>query len=540
MEKSRIFKAFVITLIFGLCLSSTAMAGPGTVEVTVPGDISLRMGAQVRFIPTAEVDRDFGLSDGLNSAQELTAARALAPMACLGDSPKTHLTEGAGAVKDSYIRGEHRLFFNFAHEQDWDVYMMLEVDTLFQSHTADRTDFAWGRQTQQFGVERLNASFNLPAINSRLWGGWDARGVDIGYGGFLYADDDPGLGIKGAADNWMWEAVWIKKMEDEAGYADEAIFLSGVEVNPLGAPDQGQDQDRDFYYAKLGHDFGDNRVLEGFGMYHRNRVGGNDVDHYIVGLQGKCTRGRLSPMFEIAYATGEFDRTDVVEADIDAMAAFGDIAIDLSDKVGLKKFEPHIGGYWLSGDDDPADDDLEGWTEVVGITRFSPRFGTEQGISHDGNPLLGQIEYSFFPAYYGTQGWNGGGINGGADFDNPGFIMLGGGVNAAWGKFGLKSNVMAMWFESEEAVEAFYERPAIALTDVEIDDFMGVEWNNELAYKLYDQVTLKGGASFLFPGDGAEDITQALDAHARGVDFDEGEASDDVSMRFAAELIWFF
>ena len=544
MYKAKNLWVLVVTLIFSLCLVGTAMAGPGSVEVTVPGDITLKMGAQVRFIPTSEIDRDFGLSHDLNGTEEATAAAGLRHQVVLSDSPRSHLTEGAGAVKDSYVRTEDRLFFNFAHDQDWDVYFMLEVDTLFQSHTADRTDFAFGRQSQQFGVERLNASFNLPWMSSRLRGGWDARGIDIGYGGFVYGDDDPGIGIVGGVDGWKWEAWYIKKIEDEAGYGDDTAFYPPG-VNPLGPPSQHRNADRTFYYGKLGHDF-DSTCLEGFYMYHKNRVAQQKIDHHVAGLQGKGTYGILKPMFEVAYATGDFE--DAVsgfpDADINSWGAFADLAFDLGQKVGIKKFEPHVGAYYLQGDDDPTDDDLEGWTEVVGISRFTPRFGNEQSISHDGNALLGQIEYSMFPAFYGTTAYTGGGITGGADFDNPGFKMVGAGLKAAWDKWSYTTNVMGMWFEAEEAVEAYYfllgTGAGLDFTNIKIDDFMGIEWMNELSYKLYDSVTLKAGASFLLPGDGAEDITQALNAFARGVDFDQGESSDDVSMRFAVELLWFF
>jgi hypothetical protein len=524
----------LLALTLGVLLSVPAMAGPGSVEVTVPGDITLKMGAQVRFVPTSEIDRDFGLSDGLTDTQEAAAAGGLLHQGVFADSTRCHLTEGAGAVKDDYIRTEDRLFFNFAHDQDWDVYMMLETDTLLTSASADRTDFVKGHQSQQFGIERLNASFNLPWISSRFRGGWDARGVDIGYGGFVYADDDPGFGLVGGADGWKWEAWYIKKKETEAGYGTGS-------TNSVGTPDQHNTRDRTLYYAKLGHDF-DSTCLEAFGMYHYNRVGGNKVDHYVTGVQGKGTYGILMPMFEAAYAFGDYESatTTIQDADIKSWGVFGDIAFNLSERVGIKKFEPHVGAYYLQGDSDPTDDDLEGWTEVTGISRFTPRFGNEQSISHDGNALLGQIEYSMFPAYYGTTNYKGGGITGTADFDNPGFKMLGAGLDAAWDKWGYTTNVMAMWFEAGEAVEAYYESPTIGLTNVKIDDFMGIEWMNEVSYKLYDSVTLKAGASFLFPGDGAEDITQALNAFSRGVAFDQGESSDDVSMRFAAEFLWFF
>ncbi len=98
---------------------------------------------------------------------------------------------------------------------------------------------------------------------------------------------------------------------------------------------------------------------------------------------------------------------------------------------------------------------------------------------------------------------------------------------------------MAMWFDSPEAVEYYYASKGVT-GDIDISEFMGIEWNNEIAYKLYKNVTIKGGAAFLFPGSGAKDITQALQAYVKGVSFDDADDSDDISMRFAAELIWFF
>jgi hypothetical protein len=526
----------LLALTLGVVLAVPAMAGPGTVEVTVPGDISLRMGAQVRFVPTAEIDKDFGLSDGLNSAQEKRAAGALGPgMGLFGDSTRSHLTETAGAVKDSYVRTEDRLFFNFAKGKDWDVYMMLEIDEVFSRKSADRTDFFSGKQSQQFGIERLNASFNIPFLSSRLRGGWDARGVDIGYGGLVYGDDDPGIGLVGGANGFKWEAWWIKKDEKESAYADDL-------GNAIGKTDPGKDADRAFYYAKLGHDF-DSTYLEGFYIFNRNHLTGKEVDHHVMGLQGKGTYGIVMPTFEFAYATGDWE-SGTEDLDIDSWAAYGDVAFDLHEMVDIKKFEVHVGGYYVQGDDDPRDDDLEGFAPVVGISRFTPRFGSDgAGIVYDGNPLLGQILYSSFPAYYGRR--SGAGIDGGGNFDNPGLVMVGGGLKAGWDKCTYITNVMAMWYDDSAPIEYDYG-VILGVENTKIDDNMGIEWNNEFRYKLYDSVTLKGAASFLFPGSGVEDITQALDAYARApedaeeIHFADGKSSDDVQMRFAAEIVWFF
>ncbi len=534
MKKILAVFAVAVTTLF---TAAIAMAGPGTVNVQTLGDITVRMGAQVRLVPTTEVSRDFGLSSQLNREEEQKAVGIMRKLGALGSSTKTHLTEAGGAVKDSYIRGENRLFFNFAHDQDWDVYFALESDTTLDRAAVDRTDFAYGLQTQQFGIERLNASFNLPWINSRFNGGWDVKGADVKFGGLVYGDDDPGLGITGCAQGFKWEAWYIKKDEQEAGYAGIDDVKS--KVNAIGPPSQQAHSDRTFYMGKLGYTFMKNTYLEGVFFYDQNYQQGNhiDIDRFFGVLNYKGNYGIFHPIAEFAYVGGSFDNDREIDYDISSYAFFADLLADLHEMVGIKKFEVHVGGYWLRGDDDPDDDDLEGFTPGVGITRFTPRFGSEQSISHDGNPIFGQILYSMFPTYYGKV--RGGGINGGAALDNPGFSMIGGGINAAYGNWTYITHVMAMWFNEEKAVENYYETMGVT-GNVDIDSFMGVEWNNEIRYQLFKQVTIKGGAAFLFPGSGAKDITQALDAYGRGVDFEQGKDSDDVSMRFAAEFLWFF
>ncbi|WP_161939933.1 hypothetical protein [Dissulfuribacter thermophilus] len=278
--------------------------------------------------------------------------------------------------------------------------------------------------------------------------------------------------------------------------------------------------------------------VEGFWMWDKNDQAGKNVDHHFVGLQGNGKVGIAKVMLEAAYGFGDYDTAAGQNYDLGSWAFFGDVAFDLHDQVGIKKFEVHVGGIYAQGDDDWSDNDLTGWTPATGITRFTPAFGTEQSISFDGDNMFGQILYSIFPAYYGS-GLIGGGINGKAQFDNPGLIMIGGGVKAAWDKWSYKGNVMAMWFEEAQAVENYYALKGVA-GNINIDEFMGIEWNNEIAYKLYKNVTIKGGAAFLFPGAGAKDIAQALKAFVQGVNFEDAGDSDDVSMRFAAELIWFF
>ena len=536
----------IITCFFAaVAFAGLAQAGPGSVEVQTLGDITIKMGAQVRLVPTSEVHRDFGISDKLNGDQEERASKIMRGAYL---STRAHLTEAGGAVKDNYIRGENRLFFNFAHDQDWDVYFALESDTTLDRASVDRTDFASGKQSQQFGIERLNASFNLPWINSRLNGGWDVKAADVKFGGMVYGDDDPGIGITGCANNFSWSAWYIKKDESEAGYTpnntDTASGVDKNDTNAINTPVQDYDHDRTFMLGKLGYTFGGSFV-EGFYMWDHNDLETNGdatyVDRHFFGINYKGDYGIFKPLAEIAYVTGDVDnigaKLDKNDADISSVALYADLLVDLHEYVGLKKFNAHLGGYYLQGDGDPSDDKLRGFTPAVGITRFTPRYGSEQSIVHDGNPIFGQVLYSMFPAYYGTV--YGGGINGGAALNNPGFEMIGGGVDAQIGEFTYITHVMAMWFQQSKAVEYYFTQAGVA-GDVDIDSFMGVEWNHELRYKIYKNVTLKGGMAFLFPGSGAKDITQAYNAYGENVNFEDADDSSKVSMRFAAELLWFF
>ena len=548
-KTARVLLGLAFFSVFSFWLAGLSFAGPGSVEVQTAGDITIRMGAQVRIIPTAEIHRDFGLS---NDVSESDAAKI---MPTVGGIPhvntRAHLTEAGGDIKDHYIRNEDRIFLNFAHKEDWDVYMALEYDGLLDSIGAERTDWALGEQTQQFGIERLLASFNLPIIYSRLEAGWDERGVDVEYGGMVYGDDDdPGLGIVGAKDSFKWSVWYVKLRENEAGY------MIGTR-NPVGPADGGQDSDRTLMYGKVGYDLGV-ADIEGFYVYdytggHIDDITGlpteyDRIKHEFIGLQGNGELGILKAQLEAAYSFGTYAERNGKDYDIGSWAFFGDVAADLHDVAAIKsledmvgvrltKLEAHIGAIWAQGDNDWGDHDLAGWTPVTACSRFTPAFGTEQGISFDGNPMFGQILYSIFPTHYGSH--NGGGLFSESSFDNPGLIMIGGGIKAGLDKWSYKGNLMAMWFQSDEAVANYYKMMGVT-GNINIDNFMGIEWNNEVTYKLYKNVAVKGGAAFLLPGSGAKDITRALEAYAAGVDYKKADASKDVSMRFAAELLWYF
>ncbi len=217
----------VLSLLLVLGLSTVAYAGPGSVVIKTEGDITATFGAQVRMIPTTEIDWDFGI--------------AKSNPAVTGNL--VHANE-AGAVNKSYIRSEDRLYFNFAKGDIWDVYMALEFDDVLSSRTADRVRDVQGA-FGSFGLEKLNASVKLPWIYSRFNAGWDNNGVDIDLGALVYFDDDPGFVLKGGVANFGWYIAYDKKIEairtlqgihplpDVAGMIRHGKMLPNQTGNPL-------------------------------------------------------------------------------------------------------------------------------------------------------------------------------------------------------------------------------------------------------------------------------------------------------------------
>ncbi len=254
--------------------------------------------------------------------------------------------------------------------------------------------------------------------------------------------------------------------------------------------------------------------------------------------------------FEGVYQFGKVD--DVKgepygenDYDISAYAFAGDVAYDLKDLVGFT-FKPHIGFIYTSGDDDPNDDELNGYTGVENCERFSRYWGGENTILGDTNFVLGTALYSYLPEYYGngdpiaTGGLQNLAGSGNGRGDNPGMTMLSCGLTVAPKRFIIyRTNVNSFWWNEDIYVKSFID--AQTTTKVE-SDYAGTEWDNELILAFSKHTFIKGQMSFYFPGDTVKDVTSALTSYTNPATGQvvKGPESDDTAMRFAAELIWTF
>jgi hypothetical protein len=191
---------------------------------------------------------------------------------------------------------------------------------------------------------------------------------------------------------------------------------------------------------------------------------------------------------------------------------------------------------YTSGDDDPDDDNLEGYCAVANAQRFTPRFGGEDTIIGDQNTLLGTLVYGYVPELYGNQGGTqlSGGVatggigNGqfGGRGDNPGMTMIGGGITIEPKEF-ISYRTLFMWIEWNED---FAVNTLDGLGDKQIDSgTAGQQWSNSLRVSLNKHVHIFGNATWFWPGEAVKDVTEAY-----------GNKSDKVAQRYAVVLMWRF
>ncbi len=484
---------------------------------------------------------------------------------------KTHSNE-SGSVNDGYLRTEVKMYFNaMAHDKKWSFYGALEYDKPIDTDTVDNRGGKDG-ESSNFGLERLNASVEL-FDGVRLHGGWDIWGLDvIEAATMVYGDDNPGLWLKGKKDeNIAYSMAWFKM--------DENDFQ-----NSVGEHNGAADDDRDLFAGYLDYKFDgtDANKLRFFYAFDRIRdvpavdllgalagqanlsdyagiTGGlPDTNAHTIGGYYLGNFGIVDVMLEGAYKFGSADNTGLEgvnngistieynDFDINAYALAGDVSFELKERFGWHSFKPHVGFMYTSGDDDPNDDELSGFTGITSGQRFSRAWGGENTIIGDTNLLLGTALYGYIPEFYGngtpifTGGLQNAAGNGNGRGDNPGLTMLSMGLTMRPKIFLIYRTNVNMFYWNEDFYVSDMVNPLttlslatgtkVAPTLVEAG-FVGTEWDNELTLALSKNMFIKAQAAFFFPGETIKDVTVALSG---------GTEADEIAMRLATELIWNF
>ncbi len=412
---------------------------------------------------------------------------------------------------DISVRSEFRLGFKGGGE-NWSFLAILESDLTYDKRNTDRGERIGnhyveierenGMSGNSFGVEKLEftydfSSYGVPTI---LETGWQSKALDIKTGGVLYGDDHPYIGLKGNIKGISYEILDLFVYDDigEVGVTDGDALDWNVYTLKLIIPVMG------FKFSPF-YAYSDNDDREA------------TVNYFGAEVYGKI--GIIVPRAEFVYAVGNKEKLTVPngvthdDLDISAYAAFASLEFDFSDAI-----KPYIGGYYMSGDDDANDDDINAYNPITNIGRYSSTFGMENAFIYKYIPILGSFLYTNDFAMLGGEETGYGGIENSGGAYNPGMYSLGIGCKGKIGKFSYKTQFQYFWFEETGALEDIEGK--------DIDDSVGWEYDLQLTYHFNKHFSLGNVFSYFDPEDAVEDLY--------GDDFDEGAIMNTV------EMIWKF
>lgn len=412
------------------------------------------------------------------------------------DTGYDRLLDESGWFENHSVRSEIRVGWT-AKAENWDFLIILESDFNMNKANADRGADATspddsGMTGEDFGVEKLNFGYNFGPF--RIDTGWNTKFLDLKTGGILYGDDHPYIAFSGKVNEAMgWEIMYLM-IQDEIEN-NNGIF-------------DGDSLDWRAYTFRLNYELNDFTLAP---IYAFSDNEDHDAQTHYLGFEVYGKIGAFTPRFEFVYATGDIGNGDS-EADISAFGAYGSLEMEVN-----KKFKPYIGGYFMTGDDDANDKDVEAFNGITNISRYSPTFGMENAMIYRYIPAIGSHLYSNnFATLGNTPGY--GGISNSSKADSPGMMMLGLGAKGAMGAWGYQAQVMYFLFEETGALEDSY--------GTDIDSEVGTEMDLRVTYAFNEHFSLGNVISVFIPGDGVQDL--------RGDDY------DDTAFLNTIEITWNF
>lgn len=407
-----------------------------------------------------------------------------------------------GVMEDNNVRAETRIGLK-GNGDKWDFQVILESDVNLNKLNGDRgADITHRREFpladegmsgEDFGLEKLTFGYQFDKVYFSI--GWNNKSLDMRTGGIMYGDDHPFMSLKGKFnDTTTWEALYLM-------IQDETIRNNGVLDGDL--------MDWRAYTFRVSFGLGSFTVAP---MYVFSDNDAQEANVHYLGVESYGKVGKIKPRFEVIYAIGEQD-IGSSDKDISAWAAHASLEFNLN-----KAFNPYFGGYYLTGDDDANDDDVEAFNGISCGARFAPAFGMENALVYRFVPSLGTHLYSNnFNTLGSAPGY--GGISNSSKGDAPGLIMFGVGAKGVLSeKLSYKGQVMYFSFAETDALEDFYGR--------DIDDEVGFEFDLNFNYKINKHFTIGNTLAVFMPGDSIEDRL--------------GEGHDEVAIMDTIELKWSF
>ena len=275
-------------------------------------------------------------------------------------------------------------------------------------------------------------------------------------------------------NHWVWTetAAGLTYHSTFGGWKTMAGWYRGEDKNSTS----NIEGDNDYFVIKTDNKLTKSTTLGFFGIYtdldkDETSLGDEyDGDYYYLGLTGKYNKGELFSNFDFIYQGGDIDFDDTAINDLDRSAWLGNLTVGFKISDNFK-----ISGniLYVSGDDDPNDDDAENF-DAIDVDVFIGTIFFKDSIMSDCDRFISDAPY----------------------------IMDKGLINyAIQGEYQIngKNHLRA-------AVRYLMTAEDLELKPNESDDDLGYEFDLWYTYKLNKHVQLKIDAAYLAAEDGADHL----------------------------------
>jgi len=320
--------------------------------------------------------------------------------------------------------------------------------------------YNWGDKDKKFGLSGdgtnqetrfAYAEVVMPVIGGKVRAGLQPTKINH----WVWTETAPGLTYHSTLGSWKTMAGWYRGEDKNT-------------TSNIG--------DNDYFVIKADNKFTKSTTLGFFGIYtdldedDTSLRDEYDGDYYYLGLTGKYNKGALFSNFDFIYQGGDIEFDDFAIDDLDRSAWLGNLTVGFKVTDNFK-----ISGniLYVSGDDDPNDDDAENFDSIdvdvkIGTIFFKDSIMSDCDRFISDAPYImdkGLINYAIQSEYQ---------ING-------------------------RNHLRA-------AVRYLMTAEDLELKDNESDDDLGFEFDLWYTYKLNKHVQLKIDAAYLAAGDGADHL----------------------------------
>ncbi len=326
-------------------------------------------------------------------------------------------------------------------------------------------------------TETRFAYAQLSALNGKFTAGLQKTGLNK----WVWTETASGLKYQTNINDWKLTGAWFR------GY-DAFGRTNKVSTN---------DND-DFFFLKANGKVNENLKLGFFGLYNnlkqeKKYATNYSANYYWLGITGKFKADRIFGDFDAIYNGGTIDYDKGLGHDVDRSGYLGNLT------VGYKvndKFKVSLNTLYVSGDDDPNDNDADNFDSVdtdikCGIVLFT------------GDSLTGKADNFVSDAPF---------------INDRGLINI-----ALQGEYQIdpKNKVRAAVRKLYSAEDLDY------IAGKKKDNDIGYEFDLWYSYKFNKNVALKAEFGYLVTGDGADQLTS--NGHA---DSDMYQASAGMVFKF--------